>query len=75
MRRQLGGRIQHVVQHGNVADGQPQRVDLGRPLLVGESGHTRAQPVKGRVDLLHAAPLALVCRTARLCVLTAGLLR
>jgi len=41
-------------EQGDVGDGQAQRVDLGEPLLEGESGHMAAQLVEGAVDAEHA---------------------
>ncbi len=45
---------QQVPQQCYVGDGQPQRVDLAQPLLVGKRGHVEAQLLEGRVDAVIA---------------------
>ena len=42
--------VQNLTQQRDVGDGQPQGVDLGQPLLVGEGRHVSAQLLEGRVD-------------------------
>ena len=46
----------------DVPDGEPQRVHLGEPLLVGQGGDVSAEPLERVVDGLHAAPLPHVGR-------------
>lgn len=51
-------------EQGDVGDGQPQGVDLGQSLLVGERRHVTAQLLKRGVDTEHALALADVCGVA-----------
>ena len=48
---------QHVPQQRDVSDGQPERVNLGQPLLERERGHVQPQLLKRPIDAHH--PLAL----------------
>ena len=51
-------------------DGEPQRVDLAQPLLVGQGRDVMTEPLEGVVDGLHPLPLAEVGRVALLHLLT-----
>lgn len=56
----------------DVADGEPQRVHLGEPLLVRQGGDVGAQPLERVVDGLHPAPLPDVGRLSQLLHLHLG---
>lgn len=47
-----------LAQKCDVRDGQPERVDFGEALLVGEGGYMAPELVEGRVDVEHPLPLA-----------------
>ena len=51
-------------------DGEPQRVDLAQPLLVGQGRDVVPESLEGVVDGLHPLPLAEVGRVALLHLLT-----
>lgn len=52
--------LHELCEEIDVSDGQPQRVDLGQPLLVGQRGDVRAEALEGVVDGLHPSALAHV---------------
>lgn len=47
-----------LAQKCNVCNGQPERVDFGEALLIGEGGYMAPELVEGRVDVEHPLPLA-----------------
>lgn len=56
--------VQHVVEIGDVADGEAQDLDLGELLVGGQGGQQLAQLGEGQVEGLHADPLTRGVRRA-----------
>lgn len=54
----VAARHKDLSEQSDVRYGQPQSVDLGQPLLVGECWHMTAQLLERRVDAEHALALA-----------------
>lgn len=55
--------VQHVVQVGDVADGQAKDLNLGELLIGGQRGQQFAQLCEGQIEGLHAD--ALPCGVSR----------